>query len=74
MLSITLWKYASFAVVLLALRIKKCSSVAIRQFQYLYLVSNNSPFYSCVLGYQAFEQEWGQELPYINTNVAAFQM
>ena len=41
---------------------------------YLYLVSNNSPFYSCVLGYQAFEQEWGQELPCINTNVAAFQM
>ena len=34
----------------------------------------NSPFYSCVLGCQAFEQEWGWGWPCDDTNLAAFQM
>ena len=25
----------------------------------VFVTKSNSPFYSCVLGYQAFEQEWG---------------
>ena len=28
-------------------------------FQNVYVHNINSPFYSCVLGRQAFEQEWG---------------
>ena len=34
----------------------------------------NSPFYSCVLGFQVFEQEWGQGWPCYDTNLVAFQM
>ena len=32
------------------------------------------PFYSCVLDCQTFEQEWDEEWPCFDTNVAAFQM
>ena len=35
---------------------------------------NASPFYSCVLGCQAFEQEQGKGWPCFDTNIAAFQM
>ena len=34
----------------------------------------NSPFYSCVLGCQVFEQEWDWGWPWYDTNLAAFQM
>ena len=34
--------------------------------------SNNGLFYSCVLGCQAFEQEWGYSWPCYDTNLAPF--
>ena len=37
-------------------------------------LQTNSPFYSYVLGCQAFEQEWGYGWPCYDTNPATFQM